>query len=140
MRRLFIPALIASLLISCGGGSSFAVTAEDTKKVAASSNEITGEVNYTYSDALTLKDEMDTSYSMKAAGLGMLKEFTVGDMVKVTIGNRHIISTDMISFERTVFQKEEFKVTIPVYLAFSPQGGRSIKSSIFGIGLVFYLY
>lgn len=140
MRRLFIPGLIASLLISCGGGSSFAVMAEDTKKVAASSNEITGEVNDTYSDTLTLKDEMDTSYSMKAAGLGMLKEFKVGDTVKVTIGNRHITSTDMISFERTVFQKEEFKVTIPVYLAFSPQGSRSIKGSVLGIGLVFYLY
>lgn len=144
MRRLFLPALITSLVISWGVVCSFAVAAEDTKKAAASSNGITYEVNDTFSDTIidtpTVKDEMDTNYSMKFAGTETLKEFKVGDMVKVTLGNRHIISRDIISLERTVFQKGEFKITLPVYLAFSPQGSRTIKGSIFGIGLVFYLY
>lgn len=140
MRRLFLPTLIASLVISCGVVCSFAVAAEDTKKAAASSSEITYEVNDYYSDNITVKDEMDTNYSMKFAGSETLKEFKVGDMVKVTLGNRHIISTDIISLERTVLQKEDFKVTIPVYFAFSSQSSRTIRGSIFGIGLVIYLY
>jgi hypothetical protein len=140
MRRLFLPALIASLLISCGGICSFAMAPEDTKKAAASSNEITDEVNDYYSDNISVKDEMDTNYSMKFAGSETLKEFKVGDMVKVILGNRHIISSDIISLERTVIQKEDFKVTIPVYFAFSSQSSRTIKGSIFGIGLLFYLY
>lgn len=145
MRTWFIPAIIASLLISCGVVCSSAVTAEDTKKVAASSDEITYEVTDTFSDTLidtpTVKEEVDTNYSMKTVGSGMLMEFKIDDMVKVSIGNRQITSTNIIAFERTVFQKKgEFKVTLPVYLAFGPQGSRSIKGSIFGIGLVFYLY
>ena len=144
MRSFFLPALIASLLIPCGIVCSFAVAAEDTKKTAASSNEITYEANDTFSytliDTPTVKDEMDTNYSTKSAGPGMLREFNVGYIVKVTIGNRHITSTNIIAFERTVFQKGEFKVTLPVYLAFGPQSSRSIKGSIFGIGFVFYVY
>jgi hypothetical protein len=91
-------------------------------------------------DTLTVKDEMDTNYSLKFAGSGTLMEFKVGDMVKVSIGNRHIASNGIFALERAVVQNGEFKVTIPVYLALSPQGTRSMRGSIFGIGLVFYIY
>ena len=144
MKGLFLLTLIASLLICCGIGRSFAVTDEDIKKFDPSSDEITGEVKDTYTDTLmdilTVKDEMGTNYSLKFAGSGTLMEFKIGDMVKVSIGNRHIESNGIFALERTVVQNGEFKVTIPVYLALSPQGARSIRGSIFGIGLVFYLY
>ncbi len=144
MRGMFLPTLIASLFICCGVGCSFAVTDEDITKIDPSSDEITGEAKDTYSDTLmdtlTVKDEMDTNYSLKFAGSGTLMEFKVGDMVKVSIGNRHIASSGIFALERTVVRNGEFKVTIPVYLALSPQDTRPIRGSIFGIGLVFYLY
>jgi len=113
-----------SLLICCGTESSFGVTDEDITKIDPSSDEITGEAKDTYSDTLmdtpTVKDEMGMKYSLKFVGSGTLMEFKVGDMVKVSIGNRHIASNGIFALERTVVQNGEFKVTIPVYLALSP--------------------